>query len=205
VSAYPLMLDGAQLSALVVGGGAVATRKVRALLAAGARVRVVAPQVVDALSSLAEGPGGARLSIELRGYESGDVGDAQLVIAAADRRDVNAVVTADARALGRLVNVADAPDEGNCVTAATHRAGDLTVAVTAAGVPGAAARVRDLVAERVDHRYAEALHMLAVLRRRTIEEDGSAAWRAVAQQLVGEDFCSAVESGVLSERLPSWD
>jgi siroheme synthase-like protein len=203
VSAYPLMLDGARLEALVVGGGAVATRKVRGLLDAGARVRVVAPEVSDDLAALEGASHG--LAIERRGYESGDAGRALLVIAATDDREVNARVASDALALGRLVNVADAPDEGNCTTAATHRAGELTVAVTAGGVPAAAARVRDLVATRLDARYAEALARLAALRRRVLAERGTAAWRAVVDDVVGEDFCPAVESGVLLERVATWD
>ena len=203
MSAYPLMLDGARLEALVVGGGAVATRKVRGLLDAGARVRVVAPEVSDDLAAL-EGAGQG-LTVERRAYATGDAGRAQLVIAATDRREVNALVAADALALGRLVNVADAPEEGNCTTAATHRAGELTVAVTAGGVPAAAARVRDLVATRLDARYAEALERLAVLRRRVLAERGSAAWRAVVDDVVGEDFCPAVESGVVLERVAAWD
>ena len=203
MSAYPIMLDGARLEALVVGGGAVATRKVRGLLDAGARVRVVAPAVHDELAALAAA--GSGLTIERRAYATGDAGRALLVIAATDRPDVNARVAADAHALGRLVNVADAPGEGNCTTAATHRAGELTVAVTAGGVPAAAARVRDLLAERLDGRYAEALDRLAALRRRVLAERGSAAWRAVVDDAVSEDFCPAVESGVLSTRLAAWD
>ena len=206
MSAYPLMLDGAQLVALVVGGGGVATRKVRALLESGATVRVVAPNVSEELAALAtDADRGPRLTIERREYASGDADAATLVIAATDRRDVNARVATDARALGRLVNVADAPEEGNCATAATHRAGELTIAVSAGGVPAAAARVRDLVAERVDARYAEVVERLVAIRRHTIAGRGSAAWRAAVEQLVGEDFCPAVESGVLMERLATWD
>lgn len=200
MSAYPLMLDGAQLRALVVGGGGVATRKVRGLLDAGATVRVVAPAVCDALGAIAS----PRLTIERRAYATGDVGDALLVIAATDAREVNARVAVEARALGRLVNVADAPDEGNCATCATHRAGDLTVAVGAGGLPAVAARVRDLVAERLDDRYASALAGLLVLRRRLLADQGSDAWRAVADDLLGDDFCAAVETGVLPERMARW-
>ena len=209
MSAYPLMLDGPQLVALVVGGGGVATRKVRALLESGATVRVVAPSVSEELAALAtpapHGAGVGRLTIERREYADDDASAAMLVIAATDRRDVNARVAADARALGRLINVADAPDDGNCTTAATHRAGELTIAVSAGGVPAAAARVRDLVAERVDARYAEVVGRLVEIRRRTIAERGSTAWRAAVERLVGEDFCPAVESGVLMERLATWD
>ena len=45
MSAYPIMLEGRRINALVVGGGPVATRKVRALLDSDARVHVVAPDV----------------------------------------------------------------------------------------------------------------------------------------------------------------
>jgi precorrin-2 dehydrogenase/sirohydrochlorin ferrochelatase len=199
------MLDGAQLRALVVGGGGVATRKVRSLLAAGATVRVVAPAVAAGLAALErEDAVRGRLRVERRAYESGDVGDALLVVAATDARDVNARVAADARALGRLVNVADAPEEGNCATAATHRAGDLTIAVSAGGVPGVAVRVRDLLAVRFDGRYERALARLVVLRRRLLGERGAAAWREAADVLVGDDFCAAVETGVLEDRAARW-
>lgn len=208
MSAYPLMLDGAQLRALVVGAGAVAARKVGALLDAGAHVRVVAPEVGAELAAIGDGraggAGSARLVVIARAYAAGDVGDALLVVAATDRREVNARVAADARALGRLVNVVDAPDEGNCATAATHRAGDLTIAVGAGGVPAAAARVRDALAGRFDARYAEALGALAVLRRRLLDSGGAPAWRAAAADLVTDDFCAAVERGALADRVARW-
>jgi siroheme synthase-like protein len=196
------MLDGAQLRALVVGGGAVAVRKARALLDAGAQVRLVAPAVDDAALA---GPWDDRLTIERRPYAAGDVSDALLVVAATDRREVNARVARDARALGRLVNVVDAPEEGNCATAATHRAGDLTVAVGAGGVPAVAARVRDLVAARLDARYAASLDLLAALRRRLLAAGEGEAWREASRELVGADFCAVVESGALAERVVGWE
>jgi siroheme synthase-like protein len=205
VSAFPIMLDGAQLRALVVGGGRVALRKTRAMLAAGATVRVVAPAVCEPLAALHDGAEHAgRLTIERRAYATGDVGDALLVVAATDARDVNARVAADARALGRLVNVADAPEEGTCATCATHRAGELTVAVSAGGAPTAAARVRDLLAARLDGRYADALAGVLALRRRVLAERGADGWREVADDLLGDDFCAAVETGVIAERMARW-
>jgi precorrin-2 dehydrogenase/sirohydrochlorin ferrochelatase len=197
-----VLLDGVRITALVVGGGAVAARKALALLEAGASVRVVAPTIAGTLGELAERfPG---LTLVRREYAADDVGVATLVVAATGVRAVNAAVARDALALGRLVNVADAPDEGNFVTAATHRAGALVVAVSAGGVPTAAARVRDAIARRFDDRYAAALESLAALRRRTLREGGSAAWRRAADALVGEDFCAAVESGTFDQRVASW-
>ena len=202
MSAYPVMVEGAAISALVVGGGRVGARRALALADAGARVRVVAPALSAALRAAAQHS--ASLTLAARPYVTGDIGDATVIVAATSSREVNARVAADARALGRLVNVADVPEDGNFVAAATHRVGDLVVAVSAGGVPGAAVRVRDCVAQRFDGRYADAVAELAALRRRTLGERGAAAWREAADALTGPDFCAAVESGEFRERLAVW-
>ena len=87
---------------------------------------------------------------------------------------------------------------------ATHRAGTLVLGVSAGGVPGAAARVRDAVAHRFDDRYAEALRSLASLRRTMIDRGAGAEWRALASQVLDEGFCEAVEAGTLDARMAAW-
>jgi siroheme synthase-like protein len=201
VSGIPILLEGSALTVLVVGGGPVAVRKASAFAAAGASVRVVARDPSPAMRALARAPD---VSLEEREYESADVAGALLVIAATNDRSVNAAIAADARASSRLVNVADAPDEGSFATMATHRAGTLVVGVSAGGVPGAAARVRDAVADRFDDRYASALRRLASMRRTMIERGASAEWRALAGELLDERFCDAVESGALEARMSAW-
>jgi siroheme synthase-like protein len=203
VTGYPLLLEGSAIHALVVGGGRVAARKASALLDAGASVRVVAPRVGDELR-IAATRHGARLRLLEREYEPGDLGAATLVVAATERRDVNARVAADARAAHRLVNVADAPAEGNCATVAAHRAGRLVVGVSAGGVPNAAARIRDAIARRFDGRYAGALQALGELRARLLGAGDRAAWRRAVASLVAEDFCASVESGAFAERVAQW-
>jgi precorrin-2 dehydrogenase/sirohydrochlorin ferrochelatase len=201
VSALPLVVEGSAVSALVVGGGRVAARKARMLAASGAAVRVVATSVGR---ELREAAATLPIALDERPYRSGDVGDATIVVAATSSREANAAVAAEARALGRLVNVADAPAEGNFATAAVHRAGDLVISVTAGGVPGAAVRIRDAIAERFDSRYAAAVAALGRLRRRVLDERGAAAWGAEADALVGADFCAAVESGAFERRVAAW-
>jgi siroheme synthase-like protein len=202
VSAYPVFLVGERIAALVVGGGAVATRKALALLDAGATVRVVAPEIAPELRERAARD--PALVLDERAYETADVEEATVVVAATGSRAINARVATDAVALRRLVNVADAPDEGNFVTAATHRAGDLVISVTAGGVPGAAARVRDAAARRFDRRYAAAVETLSVLRRETLRAGGADAWRRAADALLGDDFCASVEGGTFDERVAAW-
>jgi len=192
VSAFPVVLDGLRIRALVVGGGAVAHRKAAALLESGATLRVVAPTLSPAMRSLAEHE---RVSVDEREYQSADIGDATLVIAATDRREVNARVAADAHQRSRLVNVADEPAEGDWVSVATHRAGPLVIGVSVGGVPTAATRIRDAIAERFDRRYAGTLTALIDTRRRLLDAAGRDAWRTVERSLIGPDFCERVETG----------
>ena len=194
------MLDGPSIVALVVGGGEVAARKVRALLDAGATVRVVAPDSGDDLEALDH----ARLTVERRPYRPNDIDEATLVIAATSSRDVNAGVARDAHSRGKLVNVVDAPGEGNCTTPAVHRAGDLVIAVAAGGVPAAAARVRDAIAERFSAQYAQALAELSGVRTALLGTGQRDRWAALSADVIGPDFCETVERRALSERLLSW-
>lgn len=202
MSGVPVVLSAERMSVLVVGGGPVAARRARAFAEAGAHVRVVAPDVCDELARLAAGDDA--LTIAHRPYEAGDIGDATVVVAATSDRSVNGRVAADALAAQRLVNVADAPEEGNCVVAAAHRTGDLVIGVAAGGVPGAAARVRDAIAARFDGRYAEAIGRLGGLRRRLLDAGRRDEWRRAAGELVTPDFCEAVEQGDLAARVTAW-
>jgi siroheme synthase-like protein len=194
------MLEGRSLRALVVGGGPVAVRKIRALLASGASVRVVAPEVDPALDEAL----GAGLQVERRPYATDDIADALLVIAATSSRDVNAQVGRDARTRGRLVIVSDAPEEGNCTSPATHRTGDLVIAVSAGGVPAAAARVRDSLADRYAQPYADAISELSDVRSRLLRAGDREGWRRVIDTVIDEDFCDAVERGELTQRVAAW-
>jgi siroheme synthase-like protein len=196
------VLNGEAITALVVGGGRVAERKVRALLAAGARVRVVAPLVSEALRDLERSD--PRCEIFERRYEQNDIASAKLVFAATDQREVNAAVARDAREAGVLVNVADEGSLGDFVTPAVHRNGALLLAVATGGVPAAAARIRDAVSERFDGRYADALARLAELRSALLQSGDREEWRRAATALLDDDFCTRVESGTLGEELAAW-
>ena len=202
MSGLPVVLRADRLAVLVVGGGAVAARRAAALAEGGAQVRIVAPDVCEAVVKLAQRE--PRVTIARRPYAAGDLGDATLVVAATDDRAVNAAVAADALAAHRLVNVADAPEDGNCVVAAAHRAGELVIGVSAGGVPGAATRVRDAIAARFDGRYADAVGRLGELRRSLLGAGRREEWRRAAAELVPADFCEAVERGELAGRVSEW-
>jgi precorrin-2 dehydrogenase len=202
VSELPIMLHGEAIEALIVGGGAVAARKARALLIAGARVRLVASEIGPDVRAL--GDAYDRLHLDERPYAPSDIGNAQVVLASTNDRAINRRVADDAHAAHRLVNVADDPARGNCRTTATHRAGDLVIGITAGGVPSAAVRIRDTLAARFDDRYADAVATLASLRRRLIDMGAADEWARAADALIDDGFCDRVERGTIESEAAQW-
>ena len=200
MSDFPVALHGERITAVVIGGGSVGTRKALALADAGAQVTVVAP---ESTAELEDAQQARKISIVRDRYNAGQLDRATLVIAATDSREVNAQIAVDANARGKLVNISDYPDEGNFHSMALHRSGDITIAVSSGGVPGAAARIRDAIAGRFDTRYERAVSALRGLRSRLIAS-GDDRWREAAPKLVGDDFCEAVEDGTFTERMDSW-
>jgi siroheme synthase-like protein len=127
---------------VVVGGGTVATRRVPRLLEAGARVRVVAPEVSAWLAAAAER---AALEWVPRPYRHGDLADAWYVLAATDDEHANRAVSVEAQAARVFCVRADQADEATAWTPATGEVDGVQVAVLAGRQPREAARVRDLL------------------------------------------------------------
>jgi precorrin-2 dehydrogenase / sirohydrochlorin ferrochelatase len=100
-SLYPVTLDVAGRPCLVVGGGRVATRKVNGLLACGAVVTVVAPEVVAELAERVTNAEPGFLSITYRPYEAGEVRHYQLVLTATGLAAVDGAVARDCAAPAR--------------------------------------------------------------------------------------------------------
>ncbi|GAA2180722.1 hypothetical protein GCM10009785_12770 [Brooklawnia cerclae] len=137
---YLVSLYLAGRDVLVVGGGVVAGRRIPALLAAGARVRVVAPQVSDEVRRLVDG---GQVAHESRPVRPGDVDGAWYVLAASDDPQVNAMVAATAERNHTFCVRADWAPGGSASTPATASAGGLTVAVVGNRDPHRSVRVRD--------------------------------------------------------------
>jgi uroporphyrin-III C-methyltransferase/precorrin-2 dehydrogenase/sirohydrochlorin ferrochelatase len=140
VSPYPLGLILSGRRVLVVGGGTVATRRIPALVAAGAEVVLVSPSVTPALRSYADT---GRLQWIERGFEVSDVEGAWLVHVAVDVPAVAAAVSAAADERRIFCVRADDRHAATAWTPATTRHGPVTVAVTAGGDPRRAMAVRD--------------------------------------------------------------
>ena len=126
---------------LVVGGGAVAARRVPRLLAAGADVALVSPAVTPALEELADH---GRIDWQRRAYAEGDCAGAWLVIACTSRPEVNAAVSREAEANRTWCTRADDAAAATAWTPASGTAGDTSIGVIS-GDPRHSAAIRDAV------------------------------------------------------------
>ena len=197
-----IVVHAERVRVLVVGGGAVAERRALGFAVQGASVRVVAPRAEAALRDAAAA---GTLDLTLRAYQSADIADAELVIAATNDRATNARVAADARAAHRLCNVADAPDEGSFSSIAQRANGALLVAVGANGVPAAATRILAAITTRFDARYDEALGALRSLRERLLARGGASEWERASSALIGDDFIARIEDGRVVRDSAGWE
>ncbi len=185
----PLNIDMRDRIALVAGGGQVACRKVKALLASGACVRVVAPVMVPGIMELvASGAIDARVGC----YETRDLDNCLLAVAATDDAGVNRRLATDARQRGILAAVADAPELGTCTFPAVLRRGDLEIGVSTGGrCPAFAMLVRDVLAGVIGEDYGIALERVAFEREKLLTEGNDSTYnnqlvRIIAQRLVAE-------------------
>ncbi|MBI5543396.1 MAG: bifunctional precorrin-2 dehydrogenase/sirohydrochlorin ferrochelatase [Deltaproteobacteria bacterium] len=142
---FPVCLQLEGRRALVVGAGEVATRRIVALLEAGARVTVVAPEA----SAIVRGLAASRsLAWRRRCFRLSDLRDASVVFAATSDRATNRAVAKAATKQKVLVNACDDPAACTFTMPAVARRGALSLAVSTGGTsPATAARVRDALAE----------------------------------------------------------
>lgn len=143
---YPIGLRLAGRKVVVVGGGAVGTRRVRALIEVGARVVVISPVVTDELVALSEA---GEIEWFDREYAPGDLAGAWLVHTATGVSAVDAAVSAEADASQILtVNAAEA-EKSTAWVPAIARDGALTVAAFGGGEPRRATALRDQIVSSV--------------------------------------------------------
>jgi precorrin-2 dehydrogenase/sirohydrochlorin ferrochelatase len=160
---YPVFLRLSGERCVVIGGGEVAERKVESLLAAGARVTVVAPSLTP---GLAEWVARGEITHRPRAYQDGDLAGARLAYAATDDEALHAELARAAAAAGVPLNVVDRPQWCTFIVPAVLRRGELTVAVSTGGAsPALAGQARDAIGRALGPEWERALEVLARLRQ----------------------------------------
>jgi uroporphyrin-III C-methyltransferase/precorrin-2 dehydrogenase/sirohydrochlorin ferrochelatase len=197
---FPLFADLRSRRVLVVGGGAVAERKVQLLLEAGARVEIVAPRLTNWLAAQVAGSdpatmetpdATARVHLVAAAFDARHLDGAMLVIAATDEPAINARVAAAAAERHVLANVVDDAERSSFIVPAIVDRSPLVVAISTAGVAPVLAR---MVRERIEAALDASVGALASLLQ---------AWRprikaALPDLRVRRRFYESVVSGEVS-------
>ena len=161
---FPIYLEITGRRCLVIGGGAVAERKIANLLEAGAEVTVISP---DASENVARWSRNNTIQLEARCYQNGDLDGYELAFVATDDDRVNASVYQEGKSRGVWVNAADDPAHCDFILPSVLRRGDLTVAVSSGGQSPALART---IREELEIYFSREYEQLAQLAAETRAE-----------------------------------
>ena len=159
---YMACLDLTGRSCLVVGAGPVGLEKIEGLLAANARVTVIAPEAVDEVRALAD-----EGTVEWlpRRYDTPDLERRFLVVAATSDTELNVRVFRDAERRAMLVNVVDVPPLCNFILPAILRTGPIAIAISTSGAsPALAKRMKREIAEAYGRPHARLAELLNEIR-----------------------------------------
>ena len=163
---YPIFLDVKDRCCLVVGGGAVGTRKAFGLAGAGARVIVVSLGFSDELSNT---PFSA-VTLKEKKFEDSDLDGMSLVFAATDNMQLNARIRQAAQKKNILCNIADGRDKGDFILPAVVDRGDLLFAVSTCGAsPALSRRLRMALEARFGPEYGILTALLGSIRAILLE------------------------------------
>lgn len=191
---YPVYIQLRAQPCVVIGGGKIAEGKVDGLLAAQAKVIVIAPELTSRLRHLAEQQ---QITYIARKYQPGDLIGAFMVICATDQTEINHQVWQEATANHQLVNVVDDTPRCNFIAPSILRKGDLTIAISTSGkAPALAVRLKERLQREIGPEYERFLELAGELREPLAQhvpdfETRKALW----YELVDSEILAALARG----------
>jgi len=182
---YPVFLELAGRRVVVVGGGAVAVRKAQSLLAAGARLVVVADRISDMMTALCADSNAELIKSR---YSKDYLVGAVLAIAATNDRRLNRQIYKDCQELEILCNVVDEPELCDFFVPAVVKRGDLQIAIGTEGdCPAYAGHIRKKLEKIFTDKHGEFLAELEMARKWIFKDVPNPADRkALVGQLAGD-------------------
>lgn len=191
---YPAFLDLRGKKVLVVGGGAVAQRKIETLTEYGASVLVVAKDLTPSLTTYMKEGRLLHLGTE---FQESDMEGAFLVFAATDDPQLNRRISRSARIKGVLVNVVDQPADCTFIVPSVLRRGDLVIAVSTSGKsPALAMRLREKLGGVFGAEYEPYVKLLGKLREDVFSRSlPPGKRREIFRDLVRSDLAELIRLG----------
>ena len=208
---YPIFLDIEGKKCVVVGGGQVALRKVRALVDHGARVEVISPDLCPGLGRMVKQ---GKVQAVRRDYAEGDLAGAVIVVAATNDNDLNAKVAQEAKARGVLINAVDDSQHCDFIVPSHLRRGDVTIAISTGGrSPALARKIRTELEKDLATKYAPLASLVggvrSELKRRGIKVSADDWQRALdldnLTAILQAKGAEEAKAALLEELLPAGD
>jgi precorrin-2 dehydrogenase/sirohydrochlorin ferrochelatase len=183
---YPVFLEIGGKRVVIIGGGAVAARKAQTLLAAKARLVIVAEEIDDMLTAQCQGTAAELVKSK---YSKNYLTGATLVIAATNDHQLNERIYRDCQELEILCNVVDEPGLCDFFVPAVVKRGDLQIAVGTEGdCPAYAGHIKKKLEGIFTEKHGEFLTELERLRKEIIKNVTDPADRkALLGRLVDDD------------------
>jgi len=175
--------------------------KIAGLFDTGATIQVVA---LEASPRVQEWAAAGLLALEERGFETGDLDGAFLVVVATRSEPVGKQVFQGAQARGVLVNVVDVPEQCDFFYPAVVRRGDLQIAVSTSGrSPSLAQRLRQQLERQFGEGYAAWVAELGETRRQVLGSNlPPEQKRFLLHSLASREAFEAMASTENREKLP---
>lgn len=184
-------------SIVVIGGGRVAERKVANILPAGALLTVISPTLTFELQKLRDSGMITHLS---RAYQSGDLRDAFMAIAATNDREANRAVADEARELGILAEITDNPSSGTVTSPAIIRQGDLSIAISTNSLaPALAAAIKRELTPLFGSEYAKTVRLLGIVREKLLTDGGGSTYNKQVLSEMAEKLPALYASNAYGE------
>lgn len=161
---FPIMVDATSLHWVIIGGGSVATRKVRTLLEQGVKhLSVVAPEISAELVQFAQQQ---KIKAYADEYKISYLEGKQIVYAATDDIVLNRTICRDAKLLNLMVCNVSEQNAGNFITPSFFQREDLIFAISSQGKsPILTKLLLDEWVEHIDQHIVELLPVLEQLRQ----------------------------------------
>ena len=195
---YGVSLNLQDKKCIVVGGGAVAERKILRLLENKAVVTVVSPQLTENLQKLQK-----QFIWIADTYQESYLEDSFLVIAATNSREVNQEIAQYCHAHNKLVNIIDSLEESNFTVNSTVQRGDLLLTISTGGAsPALAKKIRQQLEEQYGPEYAVVLDIMRTLRAEVMEKISDEEKRRTFLQELGQ---TDIEKILQTETTEEWE
>lgn len=194
---YPLNLDIENKSCAVIGGGEVALRKIRGLLAAGAVVKVIAPEICAGVEELFLR---GEIFWHRENFSEELLGDEIILIAATNNPEVNQQVARAAKARKILVNVVEGAG-GNFNVPSSIRRGELLLTIsTGANSPAFSKFIRQMLEAELGKNFGAGLEKISA-RRREVKQllPNTKAREKFWRQILTQETWELLKRGELSE------